>query len=136
MKQKETWMHYMGLAASLLLAVSCFLPWVYINSMDTTFTGFKVSSFPNGTYYGRAGIFILPLSLICFTLTMIPKIWAKRTNLFVAGFLLAFSLRTYFIFTSSLFDGEVIKKIGIYGVLILPVLMLISAIFPKIELKS
>jgi hypothetical protein len=121
----------MGLSAAILLAVACFLPWVYIHSLGEVFTGFHVKEFPNGTYYGKAGNIILPVTLAVIVFMLIPKIWAKRANLFLTAFLLAFSIRTYIIFTSSLFEGEVEKKIGIYLVLFLPIILLISSVFPK-----
>src|SRR5690606_12181737 len=106
--------HWAGLASCALLIIACFLPWVYFNSIDTTFTGFKVIEFPNGTYYGKAGNIILPITAFILIFMLVSKVWAKRVNLFLASFLLAFSIRSYIVFTSSLFDGEVDKKIGIY----------------------
>lgn len=94
-------------------------------------TGFRVHRFPNGTYYGKAGNIILPLTVLITLFMLVPKIWAKRANLFLASFLVAYSIRTYVIFTSSLFEGEVTKKVGIYFVATLPLLMLLSSIFPR-----
>lgn len=68
----------------------------------------------------------------------VPKVGAKRINLFIAGLLVAYAIRTFVVFTGSLIAGDVEKKIGIILVLILPVLILISTVFPKDgrEIKS
>lgn len=122
-----------GIAAGLMLIVSCFLPWVYYNSINETFTGFHVTPFANGTYYGRAGIFISALTIIILILMFVNKTWSKSANLFLAGLVFAYSIRTYLVFTSSLFPNEVTKRLGIYLVLILSLLLLISTLFPRSE---
>lgn len=127
----NTYLHYVGLFSGILLIIGCFLPWVHINSINETLTGFRVQRFPNGTFYGKAGNIILPLTVLITLFILVPKVWAKRANLFLASFLVAYSIRTYVIFTSSLFEGEVTKKIGIYLVAILPFLLLLSSIFPR-----
>ena len=130
--------HYLGLICCVLLIVACFLPWTYYVHPNVTFTGFNVQTFPSGINYGRAGIPIAILSTIIFLLMFVPKVGAKRINLFIAGLLVAYAIRTFVVFTGSLIAGDVEKKIGIILVLILPVLILISTVFPKDgrEIKS
>ena len=98
---------------------------------NVTFTGFNVQTFPSGINYGRAGIPITFLTTVIFLLMLVKKTGAKRINLFLAGLLVAYGIRTFVVFTGSLIAGDVEKKIGIYLVFILPVLILISAVFPK-----
>jgi len=126
-------MHIIGIVSALMLIISCFLPWTYYVSLDETFTGFHVLRFPNGNYYGKAGILITVFTLVVLLFMFINKTWAKRANLFVAGFIMAYAIRAYFVFTNSLFPGEVIKRPGIYMILIFSLLLLVTTLFPKLE---
>ena len=126
-------MHIVGLMAAASLIAACFIPWVHYNNINETFTGFHVSRFSTGNYYGRAGVVICFFTAIILLFMFIPKIWAKRTNLFLTAILFAYCIRTYIIFTSALFEGEVEKKAGIYLILILSFLMLASSLFPRIK---
>src|SRR5688572_33125803 len=108
---------YTGIAACIGIIIACFMPWTHYNSINETFTGFRVTKFPSGTTYGKAGYIISTLAVIILILFIIPQNWAKKVNLFFAGFLVAYSIRTYIIFTSSLFKGEVETYAGMYLVL-------------------
>ncbi len=128
--------HIIGLTACAAIIGACFLPWCHYNNINETFTGFHVTRFSTGNYYGKAGKIITIFSLIIFLLMLIKKVWAKRINLFLAASLFAYTIRTYIIFTSALFEGEVDKKIGIYLIVLLSAIILITAAFPKLDLKS
>jgi hypothetical protein len=136
MRMKIRNLHIFGLISAVMLIISCFLPWTYYNSLHETFTGFHVLKFANGNYYGRAGLVITILTAIAILLMFVKKIWAKRVNLFIAGVVFAYVIRTYIIFTSSLFPGEVTKKPGIYLVLMFSIFFLVSTLFPKVEEKT
>ncbi|MFT3907847.1 MAG: hypothetical protein QM737_00345 [Ferruginibacter sp.] len=125
--------YYAGVAASIAIIICCFLPWVHYNNINTTFTGFNVTKFATGNYYGKAGVPITIMSVIILILMLVPRIWAKRVNLFVAALLFAYCIRTYIIFTSALFEGEVEKQAGIYLIIILSFIMLLGCLFPKME---
>jgi len=129
-------LHWVGLTACLLLIISCFMPWAYYPVINETFTGFNAKSFPNGTYYGKPGYPIVTITAVIIVLMLVPKIWAKRTNLFLSGFLLAYVLSKYHIFTSSLFDGEVIKKPGVFLIAVSASLIMVSALFPNLSIKQ
>lgn len=109
---------------------ACFIPWVHYNGPDLTFTGFKVERFSNGNYYGRAGLAITILTVLILSLMLLPRIWAKRVNVFLGALLVAYCIRTFIIFTSSMFSGEVEKLAGIYLIIILSPIILISTLFP------
>ncbi|MEO6670627.1 MAG: hypothetical protein ABIN36_14185 [Ferruginibacter sp.] len=126
-------MYYTGLVAAVAIIGCCFLPWVHYNSINTTFTGYNVTKFATGNYYGRAGVPITILSVIVLVLMLLPYLWAKRTNLFMSALLFAYCIRTYIIFTSALFAGEVEKQIGIYLIVLLSFMMLLASLFPKGE---
>ena len=68
-------------------------------------------------------------------LFLLPKIWAKRTNLFIAALGLAWSIRNFLLVTSCLMGECPEKKAGIFLLLLCAALVLLMTLFPKIELK-
>ena len=124
-------MHLAGIAACISIIAACFLPWVHYNNIHETFTGFHVIKFATGNYYGKAGIPITVFASVILLLMLIPKTFAKRANLFVSALLFAYCIRTYIIFTSALFEGEVEKFAGIYLIVGLSIVILVASLFPK-----
>lgn len=126
----------MGWIACIALVVTCLLPWVHYNNINITFNGFNVEPFDTGNFYGKAGYPISFFSVIILGLMFVNKIWAKRLNIFLAAFLIAYSIRTYIIFTSALFENEIEKLPGIYLVVILPILIMIGCLSAELKVKS
>ena len=126
-------LHYLAIIASLAIIATCFIPWVHYNNIDVTFTGYNVKRFATGVYYGRAGIIITILAAMSLLFTLMQSVVAKRVNMFLCALLVAYTLRTYVIFTGSLFDGEVTKLFGIYLIVLLSFVMLICSVFPYLK---
>ncbi len=124
-----------GASACVALIITCFIPWVHYNSVNLTFNGFNVKPFDTGNYYGKAGIPITFLTVLIFILMFINRIWAKRLNLFLGAFLVAYTIRTFIIFTSALFVDEVAKKPGIYLIVILPLIIMLGCLSADIKVK-
>lgn len=61
---------------------------------------------------------------------LIPKIWAKRVNLFLAALLLGFVIKTYVLFVSCYRFICPDKKPAIYILLFSVIFILVAAIFP------
>jgi len=125
-------MKWIGLAAAILLIVSCFTPWVVIESRNITVSGIDAT----GTNFGKPGYFHLLLTFFFLLCHFIPKIWAKRTNLLITALNLGWAIRNYFIITACLGGVCPEKKSGIYLMLLASILMLISALFPDMKLKE
>ena len=125
-----------GALACVALIITCFIPWVHYNSVNLTFNGVNVIPFDTGNYYGKAGYPIITLTVVIFLLMFVNRIWAKRLNLFLNALLIAYTIRTYIIFTSALFVNEVDKKAGIYLVLILPVIMMVGCLSAEVKAKK
>jgi hypothetical protein len=120
-----------GIVASVILISLCFTTWVYIPSLQLNLTGFKTS----GTNWGKPGLMHIYLSGINILLFLIPKIWAKRTNVFFAGINLAWAVRN-FIVISSCFMGECPEKqISIYLLIVFAFIILIMSLLPKIKVQ-
>lgn len=126
------YMKWIGLLAVIILIGSCFVPWVIIHSKNITVTGIDST----GTNFGKPGYTHFVLSIFFVIFHFIPKLWAKRWNLLVVALNIAWAIRNYFII-SMCREGECPdKQVGLWLVLIASTLMLLSALFPDIELKE
>ncbi len=120
-------LQWLGIAACIVLIVSCFMPWAYYADKHQDFTGFY--SFQNE--YGKPGKFLVGVGVIALVLMLLPKIWAKRVNVFLCALNVGYTIKTYILFTSCYYAYCPEKKIGIYLVLISSVIMLAASVFPK-----
>ena len=125
-------LHWLGIAAGIALIVACFLPWGYYADINQTFTGFY--SYHN--QYGRPGKFLVPMGLLILVFMLLPKLWAKRANLFIAALTFAYAVKTYILFGSCYNNYCPQRLIGIYVVLFAALIMLVAACFPKMRIKA
>lgn len=131
------YLHWLGLAACIGLIVSCFLPWAHyadptmLKEADRTFTGFY--SYDN--HYGKPGKFLVLFAAITFVFMLLPKVWAKRANLFICAVTLAYAIKTFILFGSCYNNYCPQKLFGLYLMVACTVVMLISAGFPKLKLE-
>ena len=121
-----------GVFCALLLIVCCFIPWVYIESINTTFTGLKTEP----ASYGKPGILHIAFSTMAIAFFLIPTIWAKRTNLFVGAFNFAWAIRNYLLLTHCDFGECPQKRFGIFAIMLLSIIMLVMTTLPKVQLKN
>ena len=131
-------LHWIGLAACIVLIVSCFLPWAYYadatitDEAQRTFTGFY--SYMNN--YGRPGKMLVTIGVIVFILMVLPKIWAKRANLFICALGVGYAVKTYILFVSCYNAYCPEKKAGVYLMLTATIIMLVASAFPQLALKD
>lgn len=121
-----------GLVAALLLIISCFLPWVIIESRQITITGVDAP----GTNYGRPGYFNLLMTIFFVLFTLVQRVWAKRANLLIVALNLAWAVRNYFILSTCQAGECPSRQTGIYLLLIASVTMLASGLFPDMKTKD
>jgi hypothetical protein len=121
-----------GIIACIILVVACFMPWCYYADINDTFTGFY--SYKN--QYGKPGKFLTLLGLLGFALMLLPKVWAKRTNLFVCAIAVGYAIKSFILFTSCYNAYCPEKKAGVYLVLITTLIMLLSAMFPDLKIAK
>ena len=130
-------LHWAGLTACVLLIISCFMPWAYfadphiVNESERTFTGF----YSYGNNYGRPGKLLVMIGIVVMILMLLPKIWAKRTNLFVCALAVGYAVKTYILFVSCYNAYCPEKRAGIFIMLTATIVMLIASVFPKLQLK-
>jgi hypothetical protein len=117
----------LGIAAVLLLVIACFMPWVLIPSKQLVISGMDAS----GTRYGKPGYLHLLLGFFYLIFTLIPAVWAKRFNLLVVAFNLAWTLRNFLILSLCRGGECPERQAGLYLLAMAGVLMLVAALFPK-----
>ena len=127
-----------GIAACIVLMISCFLPWAYFadahitTEAEKTFTGF----FSYQHKYGKPGRFLVLFAVVILTFMILPKIWAKRTNLFLSAFTLAYAIKSYILFTSCYNAYCPEKRVGIFIMLGATIVILIACVFPNMKITS
>lgn len=122
--------NYIGILVAIVLMAICFVPWVFIASINTIITGMHAEH----TNFGRPGLMNIILNVIAVLLFVTAKIWAKRTNVFVCTFNLAWTVRNYIIITQCELGECPEKRWGIYALVLLSVLLLLMALLPKLDL--
>jgi hypothetical protein len=125
-------MKWIGLAAAVLMIVSCFSPWVFIESRNITISGIDAT----GTNFGKPGYFHLLMTAFFLLCTFIQRLWAKRTNLLITALNIGWAIRNYFIITACMGGDCPVKKAGIYMMLLASTLMMVSALFPDMKLPG
>ncbi|MEP7372012.1 MAG: hypothetical protein ABI675_01410 [Chitinophagaceae bacterium] len=126
------WMKWTGIAAAILLIISCFLTWVTIPSKNIVVSGVDAT----GTSFGKPGYFSLLMTFFFIVCTVLPRLWAKRINLLFTAMNLAWAIRNYFIISACQGGDCPEKQAGLYLMLAASLLMLASSLFPDIELPG
>lgn len=121
-----------GIAAALLLIAACYMPWAYYPDLQKEFTGF----FSEQNAYGRPGKLLVGLSIVAIALFLIPRVWAKRANIFLGAVILAFSVKSYILFTACYKGTCPDRRFGIFLVVITPIMMIAAAILPNMKVKD
>jgi hypothetical protein len=80
---------YIGVALILAFVVVAFMPWIYIPSIQSYVKGLD----PGKTTFGKVALFSLMCLSCSLVFFLIPRVWAKRTNLFFTAMNLAWSFK-------------------------------------------
>lgn len=120
-----------GIVAGLALIAACFFPWTFIESRQIWVTGMSAPE----TNFGRPGLMNIYVTAASIILFAIPRIWAKRANVFFTMFNLAWSIRNFIIVSGCLMGECPVKKPALYVLVALSVIMLAMALLPKLEVK-
>jgi hypothetical protein len=125
-------LQWLGVLACVALIVSCFMPWAYYADINQNFTG--LYSLKNE--YGRPGRLMIPIAILAMLFILLPRLWAKRINMFLCALLVGYSIKTYVMFTSCYNAYCPQKMPGIYLMLASSIIMLLAAVFPRLEIKN
>jgi hypothetical protein len=132
MRLLEIYSKWIAVFASVLLIVSCFLPWAYYPDIDKVFTGF----FSENNLYGKPGKWLTVMAVISLLCQFLPNIFYKRANLLLMALNVAYAIKSYIIFASCYHGYCPEKKIGIYLMLIASIMLMVAAVFPSGRVKS
>jgi hypothetical protein len=125
-------MKWIGLLGTLALVIACFFPWVFIESKNITVSGVEST----GTSFGKPGYFHFILAAIYILFTLTPRIWAKRMNLLVSALNIGWTVRNYLLISACAGGECPEKKTALYIILIASIIMLMSALTPKMKLND
>jgi hypothetical protein len=122
-----------GIAAAIGVIIACFLPWCYIPSLKLSLDGFH-GTLTERLDFGKQGKAHVVLSVICLVFFALPKIWAKRTNMLIAGINLSLAIKNYIIFSMCRNAECPEVKPALYLLLFFAVVMFVMTLLPKIDL--
>lgn len=120
-----------GIIAVFIMAALCWAPWSYVPDGNLTFTGMHA-----GDNYGRPGILHLFFGAVLIIFFLIPKIWAKRTNIFIAAINLAWGIKNLILMGSCYMGVCPEKKPSIYALVAICALIQAATLFPGIKLPE
>ena len=117
---------WIGVAAALVLIVSCFLSWTYHPDLQKVFTGF----YSEGNAYGKPGKVFIFLALIAIVFYLIARLWAKRWNMFVCAITLAYAIKSFILYSGCYKGICPQKKEGLWIMLFSSIAMMLMAVLP------
>jgi hypothetical protein len=124
---------WIGLAAAITIIILCFTTWIYVPSVQLAIGGMQSSGKNN---FGRPGMLHLFLTGVVAILFILPRTWAKRTNIFFTGLNMAWAVRNFIVLTKC-YAGECPeKKWTLFLLMIASVIMLLMSMLPDLELKN
>ncbi len=121
-----------GVIIAVLVMGVCFLPWSIVAEHNIVVTGMRAT----GTDFGKPGLMNVVFSLVMILLFCIPKIWAKRTNLFIGAINFAWSVRNYLLVTTCYFGECPQKQVGLFALLFFAFGAMLMTFIPKINIQE
>ncbi|NCI46591.1 hypothetical protein [Sediminibacterium soli] len=128
MKHSQT----IGILAAIATIAVCFLPWVVIPGKQLVITGMDAA----GTNFGKPGLVNSILCVVMIVLFLVPRIWSKRTNVFLAALNLAWCFRNYLLVSTCMMGECPEKKSWLFALLFLGITIQLMALLPKIPLPQ
>ena len=108
------------------------MPWAYFPDLGKDFTGF----FSEKNIYGRPGKVLIFFSVVEILLFAVPRVWAKRANIFVTVLAIAFAIKSYILYTSCYGGICPDKRVGIFMVLGSAIIALLAALLPDLPVRA
>lgn len=124
-----------GVIASLLVIGICFLPWIEVPLHHLILSGWhgKVN---NELNFGQQGVSHTLFCTILILLFLVPRVWAKRTNIFIAALHLGWAFKNYLIFSMCRLGECPIIKPALYFLIFLAVLIQVMTLLPQLEINK
>ena len=119
-----------GIFTALVVISLCFLPWSIVVERNIIIYGMNTK----GTDFGRPGLLNIILSLVMIILFVLPQIWAKRTNLFIAAIAIAWSIRNYILVTTCYFGECPQKQPALFALVLFSFITMLMSFLPKVKI--
>lgn len=123
---------WIGIFGVILLIIAAYQPWIYIVSKDFTISGMHTK----GTNFGRPALMNIYMAALATIFYLVPTIMAKRANIFVCAFGLAWALRNFIIISTCRAGECPEKQYGLYLYCAATVIMMVAAFSPDLKLKE
>jgi hypothetical protein len=123
---------FFGVAAALVLIISGFLPWTWHPDIQKYFTGF----FSENNTYGKPGKVFIVLCAMAIVFFLIPRLWAKRFNLFFGAVILAYAIKCFIVYSGCYAGTCPVIQYGLWMMLISAMGLMLGAVLPDIKLKK
>jgi hypothetical protein len=123
---------WIGVAAAICLIISGFTNWTWYPDIHRYFTGFESEN----NVYGKPGKVFLFFSIIAIVFFLVPRIWAKRCNLFVCSLILAYAINTFIRFSACYRGICPEKQAGIWIMLSSASLVMLCALLPDLKINK
>lgn len=120
-------MKWIGVGAAILLVVSCFAPWYYLEWKEQYISGLLIDN-----RFGKPAYWHFVFVFLFLIFTLINRIWAKQWNVFIAAINCAWMIRNFFVLAVCSGGNCPERQYGIWLVLIASIMMLLSALFPDL----
>ena len=117
----------LSILAIVLLVISCFLPWMTIETKAITISG--VNTEP--TKFGRPGYFHFLWAGLYLIFLMVNKLWSQRTAVGLAAFNIAWALRNFLLIPACAGGECPTKRAGLYLLLIASFAMFLIPLLTK-----
>jgi hypothetical protein len=115
------------LLAVALLVVGCFLPWMTVESRNLTISGVKTT----GTTFRQPAYFHFIWAGAYLLFVFIPKVWAKRTAVALAGFNIAWAVRNFLLIPVCQMGECPVRRVGLYLLLAASIGMFVAPLVFK-----
>jgi len=124
---------WIGLLAVVAVVIACCSTWIYIPSVNLTIGGLFASGPQN---FGKPGLMNIVFSTAAAIFFLLPKVWAKRSNIFVCAFNFAWAVRNYILLSRCYMGDCPVKQTGLYALVTAAAVMLLMAFLPDTDVKQ
>jgi hypothetical protein len=124
---------WIGLLAAVTVLIICYQPWIYVPFVQLEIGGMYASGKQN---FGRPGLVNMIMTGASVMMFLLPFIWAKRTNIFLCAFNIAWAFRNYILLTKCYAGDCPVIKPGLYILLLASLLLLAMSFVPDIKITE
>jgi hypothetical protein len=76
------------------------------------------------------------IAIIVFGFMLLPRLWAKRANLFITALGVGYAIKTYILYTSCYNAYCPEKKAGIFLMMVCVIVLLVASAFPDVKMEQ